>query len=236
MSIKKIAEAKPLIMCQRVWINHLKLGKFLKKNGTSNKAMFRVERMSIQNQELTDLLLSWISLSAAFAFVFSDVGLSLTSFGNALAIAAVAVGTGFLLHELAHKYVAIHFGAKAEYRAWNMGLVIALGVALLFGFIFAAPGAVYIFGKRVTTRENGIISVAGPAMNIVIGIVALVIAGMYAGTHIQEVAGKVGSINLYLAMFNLLPFFVLDGAKVFAWNKIVWGALFFPLIGFLFFL
>ncbi len=193
--------------------------------------------MSLENQELTDLLISWISLSAAFAFVFSDGGLSVTSFGNALAIAALAVGTGFLLHELAHKYAAIHFGAKAEYRAWNLGLVIALAFAIFGGFIFAAPGAVYIFGKRVTDEENGIISVAGPAMNIVIGIISFLIAGAYGqASQIGNVASVVGSINLYLAMFNLLPFFVLDGAKVFAWNKIVWGILFFPLVFFIFFL
>lgn len=190
--------------------------------------------MSLENQELTDLLISWISLSAAFAFVFSDGGLSVTSFANALAIAAVAVGTGFLLHELAHKYVAIHFGAKAEYRAWNLGLVIALAFAIFGGFIFAAPGAVYIFGKKVSDKENGIISVAGPAMNIVVGIVSLLIAGAYGSTQIGNVANVVGSINLYLALFNLLPFFVLDGAKVFAWNKIVWAGLFFPLVYFIF--
>lgn len=192
--------------------------------------------MSLENQELTDLLISWISLSAAFAFVFSDGGLSVTSFANALAIAALAVGTGFLLHELAHKYVAIHFGAKAEYRAWNLGLVIALAFAIFGGFIFAAPGAVYIFGKRVTDKENGIISVAGPAMNIVVGIISLLIAGAYGGTQIGNVASVVGSINFYLALFNLLPFFVLDGAKVFAWNKIVWSVLFFPLAYFIFFM
>ncbi len=191
----------------------------------------------MNNQELTDLLISWISLSAAFAFVFSDSGfINLTGFGNALAIAALAVGTGFLLHELAHKYVAIHFGAKAEFRAWNLGLIIALAVAVLFGFIFAAPGAVYIFGKRVSIRENGIISLAGPLMNIVIGVVSILIAGLYSTSQIGHVAGIVGSINLYLAMFNLLPFFILDGSKVFAWNKIVWAVLFIPLFLFLFFI
>jgi Zn-dependent protease len=190
----------------------------------------------MNNQELTDLLISWISLSAAFAFVFSDGGLSITSFGNALAIAALAVGTGFLMHELAHKYVAIHFGAKAEYRAWNLGLVIALAFAIFGGFIFAAPGAVYIFGKKVSLRENGIISLAGPLMNVVVGLVAFGIAGFYSTSQIGNVASVVGSINFYLAMFNLIPFFVLDGAKVFAWNKIVWAALFFPLVFFIFLL
>lgn len=191
--------------------------------------------MSLGNQELTDLLISWISLSAAFAFVFSDGGLSVTSFGSALAIAALAVGTGFLMHELAHKYVAIHFGAKAEYRAWNLGLMIALGVAIFAGFIFAAPGAVYIFGKKVSVKENGIISLAGPAMNVVVGVIAFIIAGAYSTSQIGNVAAVVGSINFYLALFNLLPVFVLDGAKVFAWNKAVWAALFFPLAYFVFF-
>ena len=191
--------------------------------------------MSLGNQELTDLLISWISLSAAFAFAFSDGGLSITSFGNALAIAALAVGTGFLMHELAHKYVAIHFGAKAEYRAWNLGLMIALGVAIFAGFIFAAPGAVYIFGKKVSVKENGIISLAGPAMNVVVGVIAFIIAGAYSTSQIGNVAAVVGSINFYLALFNLLPVFVLDGAKVFAWNKAVWAALFFPLAYFVFF-
>jgi Zn-dependent protease len=188
----------------------------------------------MNNQELTDLLISWITLSAAFAFIFSRGGFDVVGFLPALAIAALAVGTGFLLHELAHKYVAIHFGAKAEYRAWNIGLAFALIVAVIAHFIFAAPGAVYIYGKNITRKENGIISVAGPAMNILIGITGMLIAGFYAGTQIASVAGMVGSINLYLAFFNLLPFFVLDGAKVFAWNKLVWAALFFPLLFFIF--
>ncbi|MEK6970284.1 MAG: hypothetical protein AABW68_01160 [archaeon] len=188
----------------------------------------------MENKELTDLLISWITLSAAFAFVFAEGGLEAAGFADALAIASVAVGTGFLLHELAHKYVAIHFGAKAEFRAWNTGLLFALFVAAFFRFIFAAPGAVYIYGKKVSVEENGIISAAGPLMNILIGIVGILIAGWYGGSDIGRVAATVGSINLLLAMFNLLPFFILDGAKVFAWSKVVWGLMFFPLLFFLF--
>ena len=189
----------------------------------------------MNNRELTDLLTSWITLSAAFAGVVSGSGFNLTGFLPALAIAAIAVGTGFLLHELAHKYVAIHFGAKAEFRAWNMGLLFALAVAIFARFIFAAPGAVYIYGKHVTVKENGIISVAGPAMNIIIGIIGIIIACIYATRQIRLVAHIVGSITLYFPFFNLLPFFILDGAKVFAWNKVVWAVLFIPLLGYLFF-
>jgi Zn-dependent protease len=31
------------------------------------------------------------------------------------------------------------------------------------------------------------------------------------------------SFNAWIALFNLLPFGVLDGEKIFNWNKIAWG-------------
>jgi Zn-dependent protease len=39
--------------------------------------------------------------------------------------------------------------------------------------------------------------------------------------HLYLYAGA--SFNAWIAMFNLLPFGVLDGQKIFDWNKIVWG-------------
>ncbi len=44
-------------------------------------------------------------------------------------------------------------------------------------------------------------------------------------------AGYLGSyFNFFLALFNMLPIFVLDGAKVFRWNKLLWAAVFVPLV------
>ncbi|MDI6855821.1 MAG: site-2 protease family protein, partial [Candidatus Thermoplasmatota archaeon] len=84
-------------------------------------------------------------------------------------IALLAVATGFLLHELMHKLVAQKYGCWAEYRAFPFGLVLALLMSAA-GFVFAAPGAVYIMGS-ITKKENGKISLAGPLINIVIGAV-----------------------------------------------------------------
>ncbi|MBN1941541.1 MAG: hypothetical protein JW772_05160, partial [Candidatus Diapherotrites archaeon] len=133
------------------------------------------------------------------------------------------VGTGFIFHELAHRQVARHFGAHAEYRAWNFGLIFALISALLFSFIFAAPGAVYIQSDNIDRRQNGLISVAGPATNIVVALGFLALALFFA-SGFGNVLGMLGfRINMFLALFNLIPFGPLDGKKVFAWNPLAWG-------------
>src|SRR3989338_9151331 len=99
----------------------------------------------MNKREIKDLLLSWVTISVAFAWmgfrIFSPEGT--TEFITHLVVVLIAVGTGFILHELAHKYVAIHYGDHAEFRAWKEGLIFALVLAVLNSpIIFAAPGAV----------------------------------------------------------------------------------------------
>lgn len=186
------------------------------------------------SKEVSDLFISWVTITLAFSLVLSENFLNVFSFFNALPIAALGVGTGFILHELAHKYVAIHYGAKAEFRSWKIGLILALVIPIVtFGsFLFAAPGAVYIYGKNISRKENGVISVAGPVTNILIAIVFFWLA--FTGFFMQ-IAFSVAFINLFLAMFNMIPIFPLDGSKVIAWNPLVWGAIFVPLAALVFF-
>lgn len=191
------------------------------------------------SKEVRDLVISWLTISVAFAAVLSPNILNIMGFIEALPVTILAVGTAFIFHELAHRQVARHFGCHAEYRAWNFGLMLALALGVMAfvsgtGFIFAAPGAVYIFGTNISRKENGLISVAGPATNIIIGGLFLMLAFLI--TQLAAVFFMVGYINLFLAMFNLIPFGPLDGGKVFAWNPVIWGLLFFPLFFFIFIL
>jgi Zn-dependent protease len=151
----------------------------------------------------------------------------------------VAVGTGFVFHELAHRQAARHFGFHSEYRAWYPGLIFAVGLAILTmgRFIFAAPGATYFFGNDVTKKQNGIISAAGPAVNIIIGISLLSISFIPLDAFIRNILFYSAMINFWFAFFNLLPIFILDGTKIIQWNKGVWAILiiiagFFAFIGF----
>ncbi|MAG21895.1 MAG: hypothetical protein CL943_01135 [Candidatus Diapherotrites archaeon] len=188
----------------------------------------------MRTTERNDLIVSWLTISVAFAILASPGFFNITSFVLAFPISAIVVGTGFISHELAHRQVARKFGAHAEYRAWQAGLLFAL-ISSFMGFIFAAPGAVYIFGN-ISRKENGIISVAGPLTNIAVGIAFFGLTFLQINDWTQ-LLGRMGfQINIFLALFNMIPFPPLDGSKVFSWNPVIWGLVFFPIAMAFFFL
>ncbi len=170
------------------------------------------------------------ALILAFTLVFLDPLRQPVTAGSAIQITAsatVAVLTGFLLHELAHKVLAQRYGAWAEFRSSPGGLLLAV-VTGLFGFVFAAPGAVYIAGS-LNKRENGRVSLVGPLTNLVIALAFLgsfLAFRPFLGGGLASWVGTIlqftGYINLFLGGFNMIPVPPLDGSKVIAWNPAVW--------------
>ncbi len=186
--------------------------------------------ISTSRTELVDITKAWLAISIAFAFVFSGIvlfrgnllGIFSLSFIKIFVISLFTVGLGFLLHELGHKFVAQKYGCVAEFRAFDQMLYFAIGLAVLVGFIFAAPGAVMISGT-ITRRENGIISVAGPLVNYILAMFFMGLIYFYP-TAIS-VASIGFQINLWLGLFNLIPFGNFDGIKIFRWSPPVWIAM-----------
>ncbi len=179
-------------------------------------------------RERNDLIISWLTLSVAFAIALSGGFLGLTGFPQAFPLALVGVGTAFVLHEMAHRNVARKFGFHSEYRAWQPGLIFAVFLSLI-GLIFAMPGATYILGN-LDRRQNGIISVAGPAINVVLGVIFSLLLLLNLSSWLNMIFFYTAYINFFLAMFNMLPVWLLDGKKVLAWNASVWAAVFFSAI------
>ena len=179
-------------------------------------------------QEKKDLIISWLTLSLAFALMINPVFFNITNLLISFPIALIAVGTGFVLHELAHREAAKYYGFHSEYRAWYQGLILAVGLAIITqgSFIFAAPGATYFFAEKVSIKQNGIISISGPLTNLVLGLLLMMIATFFEGDFLNTVFSLAGQINFFFALFNLLPILMLDGSKVFAWNKAIWGVFF----------
>ena len=200
--------------------------------------------LTFSARELRDLAVAWVALGVAFAVFLNRGILEAILAGSAppeaallaLALALSTAGLGFLLHELAHKVVAVRFGQVAAFRA-EYGLLFLTVVSAFAGFLFAAPGAVVHRG-RITDRENGLIALAGPVTNLLL--VALFLPLAVAGPGLLGTVGTQGLfINLLLAGFNMIPFGPLDGRKVLAWSLPVYLLVAVPSIGlaaFVFFL
>ncbi len=166
--------------------------------------------------ELRDIAFAVTALTIAFFIVMYPRNGS----GNILyyvVIAALSVLAGFFIHEMSHKVVARRYGCWAEFRADIRGLGLALLMSF-FGFLFAAPGAVWIAGP-VSRAQNGRISMAGPGSNIVVALVLLPIWFLQDFPNLlRNVAFSLYFFNVFLAAFNMIPIMPFDGSKILRWS------------------
>ena len=191
--------------------------------------------------EVKHIALALVALAFSFQFIlFRNEIFSQGLFSNLTAmltfflLSLIAVGFAFVLHELGHKFMAQSKGLWSEFRAWPTGLVLAIGMALLSrgSFVFAAPGATMIspvkrhrFGytmQILKPKDLGEIGLIGPAINIILclifGSLALLFPNAFYGIF------SIGAqVNAWLAIFNLIPISMLDGAKIWQWSKVIWG-------------
>ncbi len=174
--------------------------------------------LTTSNIELIDITKAWVAISIAFGIVLGGLNKTLPKY---LLISAIAVGLGFLLHELSHKLVAQYYKFKAEFRSFDEMLFLAVIMSFL-GFVIAAPGAVMIQTYSKDENKNGKIAIAGPIMNVILALIFLLIYN-YSSGFINTLAIYGFRINTWLALFNMIPFWMFDGAKVFKWNKIIWA-------------
>jgi Zn-dependent protease/CBS domain-containing protein len=127
------------------------------------------------------------------------------------AITAFLFFASVLGHELAHSLVA---------RRFNMSVSSIT--------LFLLGGVANLRKEPPSAKAEFFMAAAGPATSVLIGIVALGIAfvldprvALPNAEAVQAVAGYLGTVNLYLAAFNLIPGFPLDGGRVL--RSIIWG-------------
>ncbi|MFH2021610.1 MAG: hypothetical protein ABIJ34_09465 [archaeon] len=174
-----------------------------------------IHKMRFSEIEKQHLLKAWIAISFAFAVLYSSI--FSIEFIVYFIVSLLTVGLGFLLHELAHKYVAQKYGCWAEFRADDKMLLFAVLFAFI-GFLFAAPGAVLIYG-HVTKEKNGKISIAGPAMNFILAIFFLIIILLMKSEFVISALAFGLKTNAWIGLFNLIPVGNFDGRKILYWNK-----------------
>lgn len=152
-------------------------------------------------------------------------------FGNSLTsmvATLLAVLMAITFHETAHGYIAYRLG---DPTAKNQGRLTLNPIAHLdpigalmmfvFGFGWAKPVPVnpfYFEGDR--TKGMMLVSVAGPLTNLIISFAAyfIYVAGSgFAGIPFLSIfLSTTVTLNIYLAVFNLIPIPPLDGSKILA--------------------
>ncbi|PLC64925.1 peptidase M50 [Vulcanisaeta sp. EB80] len=177
--------------------------------------------------ELRDIVIALVAMTIAFAILFHTL-----SHVGGLVATFIAVLTGFLGHELMHREVARRLGYIAYFRAWFVGLLLALVTALTGFFIIATPGATVI-GPKVwgyPRRDDELkIALAGPATNIAFAVIFLPLS-LLLPTPFSSYASIIYATNAWLGFFNMLPLalpgIMVDGFRIFRNNVKVWVVMF----------
>ncbi|MBN2155065.1 MAG: hypothetical protein JW776_03385 [Candidatus Lokiarchaeota archaeon] len=169
---------------------------------------------------ISSILVLSLSISG-FAYQFSsipDMGLKILIIGFLSLMYLVA----FLVHEFSHRQTAIHYGLQTKFRLFTMG-VIMTAVCIFLPVKFALPGAVVVIGLENISRETGMIKLAGPLSNLILGTILFVlgIAPLFSELW-RLLLLTAASFNYMLGAFNLLPFSILDGENIRKWNPKIW--------------
>jgi Zn-dependent protease len=228
------------------WLSVIGKSKYGQKRSTQAVAQVSSQ---FSSGEIGSIIVAWIVLSfgitySNFVALFNGTGGSL----DYVVAGFIATATGFIIHEMGHKFVAIRRGYVAHFRLWTWGLLLTIFTVVATGgsFLFGAPGAVYIapaaaigygYGYSWTNRatdeqyENMIISAAGPGINLAfaVGFLGLILV---APTGFLLIVGEFGFLlNAGLGSFNMLPIPPLDGSKIFRKSIPVALAIALPLWG-----
>ena len=184
-------------------------------------------RVYMSQTELKHLIpAALLIIGIGFSIVFYNNFFSDNYFANLgwrwteMSVFAVLLTASFLIHEMAHKVTAQRRGLWAEFRLTTWGAVITL-ISVFTPFRLISPGAVMIAGPA-KRDEIGKISIAGPTINLSILLLVPLLRRYFTSSVRLLCYSWIASFNAFIAVFNLIPFGILDGFKIFSWNKKVW--------------
>jgi len=139
------------------------------------------------------------------------------------------------VHEFAHAFAAYKLGDPTAKNRGRMTLnpmahldVMGALCLIIVGFGWAKPVPVNTYNfdnQRQRQRGMAITAAAGPLSNLIVAIVSLIILriiacfaiGPVASDNIETVFMFIMTINVALAIFNLVPIPPLDGSNILNW-------------------
>ena len=145
-----------------------------------------------------------LSFGSEFQTVFPEWGLAM-AYGGALLTSLLYFGS-ILAHELGHSVISQ-----------------SLGLPVRSITLFLLGGLAQLSGEPERPRDEFLIAIAGPAVSFLLGLGFL---GLWMaspdGSFLGQLGVRLGSINIALTVFNMIPGFPLDGGHVF--RSFLWAA------------
>ncbi|MGN6687521.1 MAG: M50 family metallopeptidase [Actinomycetales bacterium] len=146
---------------------------------------------------------AWFVAAAVLTFAYGpSVERQLPAIGAFAYVVALAIAVllyvSVLLHELSHSIVAVRFGLRVRRISLHL-----LG------------GVSEIEGDTPTPGRDALISFAGPAVSLALGVLGWVaLRATPDGTVLHVLCGAMAVSNIVVGVFNLLPGLPLDGGRM----------------------
>ena len=141
---------------------------------------------------------------------------------ESLKIAVIATAPAIILHELAHKFVAIGFGLDAVFMAFYrnsftlfLGFLTIISKFTGMGFMFFVPGFVSISGNG-SHLQFALTALAGPLVNLALWLSSSYLLKKKKCNKYYMPLILTKKINMFLFIFNILPIPGFDGYKIFS--------------------
>lgn len=140
-----------------------------------------------------------------------------------------------LIKQLGHRFVAIGYGFRVEYKLWWYGILIGLAISFvtLGGVWLLIPGGIVIhhmavhrmgwFRYGINLRAFSMIALAGPVANIIF---ATLIKSLQTYTPLisatNQAANNIFLFNVAFAVWSMLPIPPLDGSRIIYDSRLIY--------------
>ena len=129
--------------------------------------------------------------------------------------AAMIAAPAVVFHELAHKFVAISFGATATLHApYSMYAIVILLKLMRFPLLFFVGG--YVSHTPLPALQSSLVAVSGPLTNLIIWMASIAIVKYnLVDRKYYKIVVPMGKLSMFLAIFNMIPLPGFDGFHFF---------------------